>query len=78
MTARTASVVTSTVGLLFAAISVVFNPDSISAFRDFGIGLAVAGVGWIIHGLCDAIDGRPSARHIKTIAQQGQYEGQAS
>ena len=74
MTARTASAVTSMLGLLFAAVSVVFNADSISAFRDFGIGLAVAGVGWLVHGLCDALDGRPSAKHIEHIAKQGNYE----
>lgn len=74
MTARTASAVTSMLGVLYAAVSVVFNADSISAFRDFGIGLAVAGVGWLVHGLCDALDGRPSARHIEHIARQGEYE----
>jgi len=74
VTARTASAITSTIGILYAAVSVVFNPDSVSAFRDFGIGLAVAGVGWLVHGLCDAIDGRPSAKHIEHIARQGHYE----
>lgn len=74
MTARTASAVTSMFGILYAFVSVVFDPDTLSAFRNFGIGLAVAGFGWLVHGLCDKLADRPTAKHIEHIARQGEYE----
>ena len=78
MTARTASAITSTLGILYAAVSVVFDPDNMSAIRNFGIGLLVAGVGWLIHGLCDWMGARPGKTDIETLDNAGECERAAS
>ncbi len=78
MTARAASAITSTLGILYAAVSVVFDPDNMSAIRNFGIGLLVAGVGWLVHGLCDWMDARPVKADIETLVNAGEYEREAS
>ncbi|TXH58289.1 MAG: hypothetical protein E6Q97_02555 [Desulfurellales bacterium] len=46
MTVRTASVITMWIGILYAWLGVVFGPG----WRDFAVGLAIVGVGWMVYG----------------------------
>lgn len=46
MTVRTASVTTIWIGILYAWLGVVFGPG----WRDFAIGFAIIGAGWLTYG----------------------------
>lgn len=73
MTVRTASVTTIWIGILYAWLGVVFGPG----WRDFAIGFAIIGAGWLTYGYTQLADTRETLRHI-TTPQHDDAEEQAA